>query len=128
MLKHTLLLSIMLLIATFSFGDEGQKAQIKFEQKVFKFDTISVDGKSQSYEFVFENKGTAPLVISRSYVNCKCTKVTYDKSPILPGKKGKIKVTFKPKGQKVGAFSKNIQIYSNAGNKREILTIMGVLK
>ena len=109
-------------------GGETKKAEIKFKNKIHKFDTISIDRKAVSYEFVFENKGTAPLVILRSSIACKCTKVKYSKKPILPGEKGSIKVIFNPKGVVAGAYTKNIQIYFNTENKREILTIMGVIK
>ena len=101
---------------------------MKFENKVHKFDTISVGDKAVSYEFTFKNSGSVPLVILNSSISCKCTKVKYSKKPILPGKKGVIKVTFNPKGVIAGVFTKNIQIYSNTKTKREILTIMGVIK
>ena len=118
----------MLFSVTLCFGDDTKKPVIKFVNKVHKFDSITASKGSVSHEFIFKNVGTIPLVILKSSITCKCTKVKYSKKPILPGEKGVIKVTFNPRGVIHGVFTKNIQIYSNAKNRREILTIMGVLK
>ena len=128
MSRFIALLALIIFSVTICLGLENKKDTIKFENKIHKFDTTAVDSKAISYEFVFENRGKAPLVILKSEVSCKCVKIKYDKTPILPGKKGTIKVIFNPKGMSKGLFTRNIKIYSNAQNKREILTVMGVVK
>lgn len=71
------------------------------------------EGPNAVYEFQFVNIGNAPLLITNAQASCGCTSPEYSKSPILPGKKGKIKVTYTTKGHP-GNFAKSVYLTSNA--------------
>lgn len=126
--RFSVLIILLIFGVTFCFGEGAKKSIIKFDNKVYKFDTITLGDRAVSHEFVFENRGEVPLIILSSSISCKCTKVKYSKKPLLPGMKDSIKVTFNPKGLSAGVFTKNIKIISNAEGAREILTIMGVIE
>lgn len=71
------------------------------------------EGPNAVYEFQFVNIGNAPLLITNAQASCGCTSPEFSKTPILPGKKGKIKVTYTTKGHP-GNFTKSVYLTSNA--------------
>lgn len=76
------------------------------------FGTLT-DTKNGEYTFSFKNSGKTPLVITGASASCGCTVPEFPKEPILPGKKGEIKVTYNTAG-KSGPFDKTVYIQSNA--------------
>ena len=75
--------------------------------------------------FTFTNTGTAPLVIHQALASCGCTVPTYPKTPVKPGEKGTIEVTYNGTGKFPGHFQKTITIRTNATNEVVRLTIEG---
>ncbi len=71
------------------------------------------EGPKATYEFQFINVGEAPLLITNAQANCGCTSPEFPREPILPGKKGKIKVTYNTEGHP-GNFMKSVYLTSNA--------------
>lgn len=102
------------------------QAVIAFENKTHDFGTIKEADGRVSVDFVFENQGNAPLVISKVQASCGCTTPAWTKSPVEPGQKGKITVTYNPAGRP-GNFNKSISVQSNATVERERLIIKGVV-
>jgi len=80
------------------------------------------------HTFEFTNTGNEPLIIKDVNPSCGCTNVDFDKQPILPGKKGHIKVGLRTAEQH-GMFMKDVYIQSNAANaapdKRYTIHIKG---
>jgi hypothetical protein len=72
-------------------------------------------GPIVNYSFEFTNTGKEPLIIRDVNPSCGCTNAEWDKEPILPGKKGRIKVGLRTAEQK-GNFMKEVYIQSNAIN------------
>lgn len=100
------------------------QAVIKFEKTQHDFGHFSED-KPVSYKFVFENIGTEPLVIQQAISSCGCTVANYTKTPIKPGEKGEVNVTYNGKGKMPGHFKKAITIRSNASNSLARIYITG---
>lgn len=75
-----------------------QEAEFSLEKWVHKFPKTK-EGVVLEHTFVFTNAGTAPLIINKYSVACKCTKVIFSEEPILPGRTGTIKVTFDTEGK-----------------------------
>ena len=123
MLRGILFVLGLLLYTPFSFAQA--LPCIAFEASTYKFDEVSEARGQVSHSFKFVNSGAKPLVIFKGTVNCNCTKISFDKRPVLAGDSSVVVVSFDPKGEKLGRFVKNIQIFSNATNRREILTIIG---
>lgn len=106
-------------------------AQFKFSETIHDFGTIP-EGPQATYYFEFTNEGNEPLLIQDATASCGCTKPEVPRQPILPGKSGKIKVTYNTQGR-VGPFNKEIFIQSNAvnngeGKERFELFIKGTVK
>jgi hypothetical protein len=106
--------------------DNEPKATIEFESLIFDFGKI-YDGKPAEHEFVFVNKGKAPLILSNVQPGCGCTTPEWPREPIMPGQKSKIKAIYNA-GSFRGPFSKGITVQSNAANGNQQLTIKGTVE
>jgi len=91
----------------------GSAPVFKFEGgDVHDFGTLK-EGDAATYTFVFKNTGKTPLIIQGASASCGCTTPVYSKEPVLPGKKGKITVSYDTKNR-VGPIDKTVYIQSNA--------------
>ncbi len=103
-------------------------AQQKVDE-IIKFDTLShAFGKVKkdnpvTFEFKFLNPGKKPLIIEDATAECGCTKPEYPQQPIMPGKTGKIKVTYDAK--EPGSFTKKVTVRLVNVAEAKILTISG---
>ena len=103
-------------------------AEIKFDTLTHDFGTFKESEAVVSCEFPFTNVGTAPLVIHQAISSCGCTVPDYTKSPIKPGERGVIKVTYSGKGKFPGQFRKVVTVRSNSKeNKAVNLFIQGIM-
>ena len=103
----------------------GKGPEMTFSEKSFDFGTIKEADGPVTHTFEFTNTGDEPLVIVNVNASCGCTRPEHSKEPIMPGKKGKIKVTFNPAGRP-GEFNKEVKVRTN-GSKRPILKITGTV-
>lgn len=117
------LISFVLMVMT-SVAMMAQ-AQIKFDSTTHNFGTFSESTPTQKCEFTFTNKGDQPLVINQAVASCGCTVPSYTKTPIKPGEKGVISVTYNGQGKFPGHFKKTITIRSNAQTEMVRLYIEG---
>lgn len=98
-------------------------AEIQFEKTVCDLGTVKLN-QVVTDTYTFTNIGKKPLLLYNVVSACNCTKVEYSKAPVMPGKKGTIKVIFSATEPKdVGARSKRITVDSNAESDRVILTL-----
>jgi len=84
---------------------------IKFEEEVHDFGKI-IEGESVSYSFKFTNTGKSDLIIADVSTSCGCAVPSFPKTPIRPGEKEIIKVTFNSAGKR-GFQTKNIVVVAN---------------
>lgn len=121
-MKRNLLLSgVFILIALYGYS----QGVFKFEEESHDFGTLE-EGKLAIYEFVFENTGNQPIIISNVKASCGCTTPFWTRDPVPPGKIGKIKAQYNSKGRP-GTFTKSITITSNAQTPTKVLHIKGVV-
>jgi hypothetical protein len=121
-MKKTIL-SIMMLICGV-IGASAQ-AEIKFEKMSHNFGTFS-ESSVVTCNFNFTNVGDQPLVINQAVASCGCTQVPeYPKTPIKPGEKGTIKVTYNGTGKFPGHFKKSITVRTNGKVEMTRLYIEG---
>jgi len=103
-----------------------EKSSMVFSEKELNFGTVrAVDGLI-THDFVFTNQGKVPLILNDVKSTCGCTVPEWPREPVLPGKSGKISVSFNPSGQS-GAVNKTIRILSNASNSPVALAVRGVV-
>lgn len=88
-------------------------AEIKFDKLTHNFGTFSEKSPVVTYTFTYTNVGEQPLVINQAVASCGCTVPEYTKTPIQPGEKGEIKVTYNGTGKFPGHFKKSITIRTN---------------
>jgi hypothetical protein len=123
-MKKTIATIALTLIANFCLAQVGSKITFDAKDNTIDFGTISKnDSGIRSFEFT--NTGDANLIITSVQSTAGCTVVSQPKTPILPGKSGKIdvKYTMVP-----GPIRKTITVEYNANdpeNCRVALKIKG---
>lgn len=80
----------------------------------YNFGTV-VDGTKIIHEFIIENQGESPLLISNVTTGCSCAVPEYHRT-IFPGDKGKITITIDTNGYGGMEFSKDIRVSTNEPN------------
>lgn len=120
------LLAMLLMTVTFAVAQNTKQGpQIKFDKTIYDFGTFSESNPVQKCTFTFTNVGTAPLVINQAVASCGCTVPTYTKTPVKPGQKGTISVTYNGKGKFPGHFKKTITVRTNGTPEMTRLYIEG---
>lgn len=119
-----IIVALVALIPVVATAKEKAQAKINFTEKSHNFGIVKEDGGPVSYEFQFVNDGTGNLIIYEATAQCGCTKPEFPKSPVAPGKKGKIKVTYNPIGRP-GPFEKTVTVKTNAKGGKARLKISG---
>ncbi|MGE5419368.1 MAG: DUF1573 domain-containing protein [Chloroflexota bacterium] len=92
-------------------SDTG-KAVLVFDEYEHHFGKVA-EGEKISYQFRYENTGTAPLAIASVTTTCGCTVPKYNTRPVDPGGKGSLEVVFDTSGRN-GTQTKTITVRSNA--------------
>ncbi len=110
--------------ATTAAAPKVEGPGIVFENETIDYGTINknADGKR---EFVFNNNGNKPLIITNATGSCGCTVPTKPTEPIMPGARGVIGVKYAT--ERVGAFTKTVTVTSNASEQPKVLTIKGTV-
>jgi len=98
-------------------------ASIFFREYEHDFGKIS-EGEKVGCVFTFENRGTAPLVVTSAVTSCGCTVPKFDKKPVPPGGIGTVEVIFDSSGRG-GVQTKTITVQSNATKPLVLLRITG---
>ena len=127
-MKRDIVLLLLLSVASISLAQEVKqkdKGEMKFETTRHDFGVFAQDTAIVTYDFVFTNTGKSPLIIHTASASCGCTVPEYTLEPIMPGCKGKIKVTYNGKGKRPGVFRKSITIHNNGKQSPVRLYIEG---
>ena len=111
-MKKLLLLTMMLVCAV-NFASAQKPAEIEFDKLVHDFGKFSAKDPVVNCTFTFTNIGEMPLVINQAVASCGCTVPEYTQTPIKPGEKGEIKVTYNGTGKFPGHFKKSITVRTN---------------
>lgn len=102
------------------------KTTIKFDKESYDFGSIK-DGDVVEHIYTFKNTGSHPLIIDEVVATCGCTVPAYTKTPVPPGAKGEIAISFNSKGR-AGNVDKNIILKSNAQEESIPLYFKAVVK
>lgn len=116
---------LLLLTAVMSLGVAyaADDKDISFAEKSYDFGTVKADAPIVTHEYEFTNTADVPLTIMSASASCGCTRAKYTSEPVKPGEKGKIIVTFAPRGQR-GYISKNVKVrYKVSGKKVRNLSL-----
>lgn len=122
-----ILMIIAMTMVTLTGAFAQKPAEIKFEKLTHNFGTFSESEPVQKCTFSFTNVGQ-PLVINQAVASCGCTVPEYTKTPIKPGEKGTLTVTYNGKGKFPGHFKKTITVRTNGAVEMTRLYIEGNMK
>ncbi|MFD2571318.1 DUF1573 domain-containing protein [Spirosoma soli] len=113
-----------LFVALFVFVAVGyaQKGVMKFAKETHDFGKIE-QGKPVTHVFEFKNTGTDPVIINDATASCGCTKPSFSREPVMPGKTGTISATFNAAA--AGQFTKTVTVTSNAEAGQAVLYLKG---
>ena len=120
-----ILVFTMLLFCGMNVALAQKPAEIKFDKLTHDFGTFSEKEPVVSCTFAFTNVGESPLIINQAVASCGCTVPEYTKTPIQPGEKGEIKVTYNGTGKFPGHFKKSITVRTNGAVEMTRLYIEG---
>lgn len=109
-----------------AYAQTGHKEALKFDKVTHNFGKISIDAGPQKCEFTYTNVSDKPVVINNILSSCGCSVPEWSKAPIMPGKSGKIKVTYL-NDQGAYPFDKNLTVYVSSSPKPVLLRITGVV-
>lgn len=90
----------------------SETTRVKLIDSTYNFGKIK-EGERVEFSYRFKNTGKHPLKIASVYSSCGCTVPEFSKEPVMPGKKGFIKVTFNSDGVG-GEIEKFVEVRSNA--------------
>ncbi len=113
--------SIFILLAFLSVTALSAQ-EFKFEKEIIDYGKIDQNANGKR-SFEFTNIGDKPIIITRVQSSCGCTIAKKPEKPIMPGKKGKITVSYAT--NRLGGFHKSITVFSNAKIKLKRLQIKG---
>ncbi|MFD2932541.1 DUF1573 domain-containing protein [Spirosoma flavum] len=115
---------LSLFVALFVFVSVGyaQKGVLKFTKETHDFGKVE-QGKPVTHVFDFKNTGTDPIVINDAQASCGCTKPSFSREPIMPGKSGSISATYN--AASAGPFNKSVTVTSNAESGQTVLYLKG---
>ena len=122
-MKQKILMIVALLGIT--LASFAQKAEIRFDKTSHNYGTFSEANPIVKCTFTFTNTGDAPLIINQAVASCGCTVPKYTKTPVKPGEKGTVEVTYNGKGKFPGHFKKTIMVRTNGTPEMVRLYIEG---
>jgi hypothetical protein len=123
-MKKIILLTVML-IGCMTMAMAQKAAEIKFDKVTHNFGKFSEKNPVVTCTFSFMNVGEQPLIVNQAVASCGCTVPEYTKTPIQPGEKGEIKVTYNGTGKFPGHFKKSITVRTNGEIEMTRLYIEG---
>ncbi len=124
--------SLLMMLGCALAAQAQEQARLDYDAPRLTFSTTHhnfgeiVRGQVVSHTFVFENTGTAPLVLTKVETTCGCTATSWTRQPLQPGDKGEITVSFDSSG-KTGQQVKVISVYSNALTPIERIKISAIV-
>lgn len=108
-------------------GNVDNSTNPKFQFKVTEHDFGKiVDGVKVSFTFKFKNVGGSDLIINQVKTSCGCTVSKFTKTPIPPGKEGRVQLTFDSSHRR-GFNNKIATVVANTQPNTEILKITAMV-
>ena len=111
-------------LVSFSVNSQEKDAKIAFDSEVHDFGKVKEGEGTVSYKFEFTNIGGSPLVINDVKASCGCTTPEYTQQPVMPGRKGYVRVIFNP-SNRPGTFNKSIVVRTSGLESITVLRVKG---
>ena len=108
-----------------TWAQERVSESLEIDKTVHNFGDIILGSGPVSCTFTIKNIGSKPAVIYNVASSCGCTNVNWSKEPLMPGKAGKISVTYS-NDEGAYPFDKSLTVYVSDVKKPIILKVRGV--
>lgn len=108
-----------------SINHSQQAAMMKFEEANADFGEV-VQGEKVVLFYTFENVGGQDLIIKEAIPACGCTTPKFDASPVKPGEKRSVEVTFDSEGWQ-GMQHKSITFKTNGVPDYTTILLTGIV-
>lgn len=117
-MKRLLFILVTALLTVATCAAANNDTPLTFAETNHEFGNIkSTDGKV-SCEFKFTNTSKNPVVVVMvTNGGCGCTKPSYPRKPVAPGKTEAIKITFDPTGRR-GEFNREVKVRYQSGKDK----------
>jgi hypothetical protein len=121
-MKKLLFIIALAVFSTVGFSQTKAEDLVKFEDLKYDFGKMK-QGVPATYDFVFSNISTKPVVIETATASCGCTTPKWPQEPVMSKKSEKINVGYNAAA--VGTFSKTITVKVASVDMPVTLTISG---
>ncbi|HTA62071.1 MAG TPA: DUF1573 domain-containing protein [Bacteroidia bacterium] len=101
------------------------QAQLKFVDAKKSFGFVK-KGEQVKLTYEFTNMGNQPLFITDAKAECSCTKITWPKEPILPGKSSSIDILFDT-APTYDRQDRVVEVFSNDAKSPQKIRFKGVV-
>ena len=111
----------LIIVCTITNMVSAQQADttVVFDKLTHDFGAVMKSDEAQEYSFEFTNNGRRPVIIQKVATSCGCTGSGWTKEPVAPGKKGYVKVTYRP--SRVTAFNQSVTVNIAGGNPETVV-------
>lgn len=123
-MKKLIFIGSLLIFTAVAVAQTNGGAMIKYSETSHDFGQFREEAGPQAYSFSFDNNGSSDLLITNVVASCGCATPEWTKSPVRPGSKGFVKVTYDPRNRP-GKFKKTVTVYSNTTPPVSVLVIEG---
>lgn len=120
-----ILVTIALSFTMVAQGQEKIGTGLEIDKMVHNFGDIMLGSGPVTCEFTVRNISEKPAVIYNVVSSCGCTDVKWTREPLMPGKTGKISVTYS-NDEGPYPFDKNLTVYFSDVKKPVILKVRGI--
>ena len=125
-MKHLLsIFSLIFISLSAAFAQEKISYGLEVDKTVHNFGDIQLKSGPVSCTFTITNTSSKPAVIYNVVSSCGCTDVKWTREPIMPGKNGKVSVTYS-NDEGPYPFDKTLTVYMSDLKKPVLLKIRGV--
>ncbi len=97
---------------------------VKFATTTHDFGQFKEEAGPQTFSFDFTNSGSEDILVTRVAASCGCTTPEWTKSPVKPGEKGYVKVTYDPRNRP-NKFKKSVTVFTNSKPTVSVLIVEG---
>ena len=125
-MKHIFsIFSLLMMFCLSAAAQEKIADGLEADKTVHNFGDIQLKSGPVSCTFTITNVSDKPAVIYSVVSSCGCTNVDWTREPLMPGKKGKISVTYS-NDEGPYPFDKTLTVYISDVKKPVLLKVRGV--
>lgn len=99
--------------------------KLVLDRTTVNLDTVELKSRN-IFEVGYRNAGDKPLVLKSVTTNCNCTKIKWNKAPLMPGDSAKIEIVFTPATK--GVFYKTVFFAPTGDDSVKSLVIRGIVR